>query len=343
MLEGSMKAITTLGPSPEHPEGHLQDTSVSFPPLPGPHDLRVRVEAVAVNPVDLKVRSTLAPGGPPQVLGWDGAGVVEATGDAVQRFRRGDAVMFAGSINRPGCQAESVLVDARLAGRKPTNFSFAEAAALPLTGLTAWESLFERLGLDPEGGDRGRTLLILGGAGGVGSMAIQLARRAELRVIASASREESQAWVQQLGAEWVVDHNLPIGPQLDALGLDTVDAIANFHDTDYYWELMAERIQPQGGIVALVSSKGDLDLNLLKSKSVRFCWEYMFTRSQFQTPDMEEQGRILDFLASAAEGESFVTTARTFMAPICAATLNQAYRLLQEGHSLGKIVLSGWG
>jgi NADPH2:quinone reductase len=338
-----MKAISTLGPSSEHPEGFLQDTVLSFPPLPGPHDLRVRVEAVAVNPVDLKVRSTLGPGAPPQVLGWDAAGVVEAMGDAVERFRLGDGVMFAGAIHRPGCQAESVLVDARLAGRKPANLSFAEAAALPLTGLTAWESLFERLGFDPEGGDRGRTLLILGGAGGVGSLAIQLARRAELRVIASASRPESQAWVKQLGAERVVDHSLPIGPQLDALGLDTVDAIANFHDTDRYWELMAERIRPQGAIVALVSSKGGLDLNLLKSKSVHFCWEYMFTRSQFQTPDMEEQGRILDSLATAVEADEIVSTAQTFFQPINASTLNQAYSLLQKGQSLGKIVLNGWG
>jgi zinc-binding alcohol dehydrogenase family protein len=337
-----MKAVTTLGPSPEHPEGILMDTSISFPPLPGPHDLRVRVEAVAVNPVDLKVRSTLAPGTPPQVLGWDAAGVVEAVGGSVTRFRLGDAVLFAGAIDRPGCQAESVLVDARLVGRKPANLSFAEAAALPLTGLTAWESLFERLGLDPEGGDRGRTLLILGAAGGVGSLAIQLARRAELRVIATASRPESQAWVKQLGAEWVVDHSLPIGPQLDALGLETVDAIANFHDTDRYWELMAERIRPQGGIVALVSSKGGLDLNRLKSKSVRFCWEYMFTRSQFQTPDLEEQGKILDALASAVEEGTVVSTAQTFLQPIRATTLSEAYSLLQGGHSLGKIVLSGW-
>jgi NADPH:quinone reductase len=337
-----MKAITTLGPSSEHPEGLLQDTLLSFPPLPGPHDLRIRMEAVAVNPVDLKVRSTLAPGAPPQVLGWDGAGVVEAIGDAVQRFRLGDAVMFAGSIHRSGCQAESVLVDARLAGRKPANLSFAEAAALPLTGLTAWESLFERLGLDADGGDRGRLLLILGGAGGVGSLAIQLARRAGLRVIASASRPESQAWVRQLGAEWVVDHSLPIGPQLDALGLNTVDAIANLYDTDRYWEFMAERIRPQGAIVALVSSKGGLDLNLLKSKSVRFCWEYMFTRSQCQTPDMDEQGRILDSLATAVEAGEVVSTAQTFLQPISATTLGRAYHLLGEGHSLGKIVLSGW-
>ncbi|MFN6340478.1 MAG: alcohol dehydrogenase catalytic domain-containing protein, partial [Cyanobacteriota bacterium] len=170
-----MKAITALGPSPEHPDGMLLDTSTPFPPLPGPHDLRVRVEAVAVNPVDLKVRASLPADGPGRVLGWDAAGVVEAVGQAVERFQVGDAVMFAGAIQRPGCQAQSVLVDARLAGRKPANLSFAEAAALPLTGLTAWESLFLRRGRDARGGDHGRALLILGGAGGGGSLAIQLA------------------------------------------------------------------------------------------------------------------------------------------------------------------------
>jgi NADPH2:quinone reductase len=337
-----MKAIAAHGPSPAHPEGGLLDTTIPFPPLPGPHDLRVRVEAVAVNPVDLKVRGTLPAEGPPQVLGWDGAGVVEAVGDAVKRFRIGDAVMFAGSIDRPGCQAQSVLVDARLAGRKPVNLSFAEAAALPLTGLTAWESLFERLALDGAGGDGGRTVLILGAAGGVGSLAIQLARQAGLRVIASASRPESVAWVQQLGAEAVVDHSQPIGPQLDALGLATVDAIANFHDTDRYWELMAERIRPQGAIVALVSSRGPLDLNRLKSKSVRFCWEYMFTRSQYRTADMAEQGAILDRLAALVEAGTVVSTATTHLQPIQAATLTEAYNQLRDGHSLGKIVLSGW-
>ena len=337
-----MKAIATLGPSPAHPDGRLLETTISFPPLPGPHDLRVRVEAVAVNPVDLKVRGTLPADGPPRVLGWDAAGVVEAVGEAVERFRLGDAVMFAGAINRPGCQAQSVLVDARLAGRKPANLSFAEAAALPLTGLTAWEALFERLGLDANGGDGGRSLLILGAAGGVGSMAIQLARRAGLRVIASASRPQSQAWVERLGADAVVDHSQPIGPQLDALGLDSVEAIANFHDTDHYWQLMAERIRPLGAIVALVSSRGPLDLNLLKSKSARFCWEYMFTRSTYQTADLAEQGAILDRLADGVETGTLVSTAQTVLEPINAATLSEAYGLLQEGHSLGKIVLSGW-
>ncbi|MEB3334909.1 MAG: zinc-binding alcohol dehydrogenase family protein [Cyanobacteriota bacterium] len=337
-----MKAIAALGPSPDHPEGLLQDTTASFPPLPGPRDLRVRVEGVAINPVDLKVRSSLPPEGPARVLGWDAAGVVEAVGEAVERFRVGDAVMFAGASNRPGCQAQSVLVDARLTGRKPTNLSFAEAAALPLTGLTAWESLFDRLGLDRDGGDGGRTLLILGGAGGVGSMAIQLARRAGLRVIASASRPESQAWVKRLGAEAVVDHSQPIGPQLDALGLETVDAMANFHDTDRYWPLMAERIRPQGAIVALVSSRAPLDLNRLKAKSVRFCWEYMFTRGDYQTADMAEQGAILDRLADGVEEGSLVSTAQTLLEPICAATLTEAYGLLGQGHSRGKIVISGW-
>jgi NADPH:quinone reductase-like Zn-dependent oxidoreductase len=177
----------------------------------------------------------------------------------------------------------------------------------------------------------------------VGSVAIQLARQAGLRVIASASRPDSQAWVRHLGAEAVVDHSTPLGPQLDALGLDTVDAIANFNDTDRYWDLMAERIRPQGSIVALVSSRAPLDLNLLKAKSVRFCWEYMFTRSQYRTLDMAEQGAILNRLADAVEAGTLVSTARTLLQPISATTLEQAYGLLREGHALGKIVLNGWG
>ncbi|MBM5816849.1 MAG: zinc-binding alcohol dehydrogenase family protein [Cyanobacteria bacterium K_Offshore_surface_m2_239] len=337
-----MKAIAALGPSAAHPEGLLLDTTLSFPPLPGPRDLRVRVEAIAVNPVDLKVRATLPGEGPGRVLGWDAAGVVEAVGDGVERFRVGEAVIFAGALRRPGCQAQSVLVDERLAGRMPANVSFAEAAALPLAGLTAWEALFEQLGLDAEGGDQGRTLLILGAAGGVGSMMIQLARRAGLRVIASASRPQSQDWVRRLGAEAVVDHSQPIGPQLDALGHATVDAIANLHDTDAYWTLMAERIRPRGSIVALVSSQGPLDLNPLKSKSARFCWEYMFTRSEHQTLDLAVQGQILDRLADGVEAGSLISTAHTRLQPISATFLEQAYALLQEGHALGKIVLSDW-
>jgi zinc-binding alcohol dehydrogenase family protein len=214
-------------------------------PTPGPHDLLVRIEAVAVNPIDTKLRAAVGPGMAPKQLGWDGAGVAAAVGEQVSRFQAGDPVMFAGDAGRAGCNAEAVLVDERLVGRKPARLSWAEAAAVPLTGLTAWESLFERLDLDPTGGHgRGPSLLIIGGAGGVGSIAIQLARRAGAVVIASASRPESAAWVRQLGADHVVDHHRPLAPQLAALGFEAVDHIANFSDTDAYWNVMAELIKP---------------------------------------------------------------------------------------------------
>ena len=312
-----------------------------------PHDLLVRVEAVAVNPVDTKVRAGVAPGGPPRLLGWDGCGVVEALGEALvkdgSRFQPGDAVIFAGDVSRAGCQAEFVAVDERLCGRRPRGLEAAAAAALPLTALTAWESLFERLGLDPEGADAGSTLLILGGAGGVGSIAIQLARRAGLVVIASASRPESQAWCQQMGATHVVDHSQPLGPQLAALGFATVEAIANFSDTDAYWPVMAELIRPQGAIVAIVGNRAPLDLNLLKAKSASFHWEFMFTRSQFGTADLTAQGRILDRIATLVEAEALRSTLTRRLSPINAANLALAHDQLRSGRTLGKIALEGWG
>jgi NADPH2:quinone reductase len=313
-------------------------------PVPGPHDLLVRIEAVAVNPIDTKLRAAVGDGDPPRQLGWDGAGVVAATGERVGRFRVGDAVMFAGDAGRAGCNAEAVLVDERLVGRKPARLSWAEAASVPLTGLTAWESLFERLDLDPTGGHgRGRSLLILGGAGGVGSIAIQLARRAGAVVIASASRPESAAWVRQLGADHVVDHHRPLAPQLAALGFKAVDRIANFSDTDTYWKVMAELIAPLGSIVAIVGNRHPLDLNLLKAKSVTFAWEFMFSRSQFQTADMGRQGEILDRLAQLLEaGELRPTLGRT-LSPINAANLEIAHAQLATGSTIGKIALAGWG
>ena len=313
-------------------------------PTPGPHDLLVRIEAVAVNPIDVKLRAAVGPGMAPKQLGWDGAGVVAAVGEQVSRFQAGDPVMFAGDAGRAGCNAEAVLVDERLVGRKPARLSWAEAASVPLTGLTAWESLFERLGLDPTGGHgRGRSLLILGGAGGVGSIAIQLARRAGAVVIASASRPESAAWVRQLGADHVVDHHRPLPPQLAALGFEVVDHIANFSDTDAYWEVMAELIAPLGSIVAIVGNRRPLDLNLLKAKSVTFAWEFMFSRSQFQTADMGRQGEILDRLAELLEaGELRPTLGRT-LSPINAANLEIAHAQLATGSTIGKIALAGWG
>jgi len=340
-----MKAIAAYGGLPSSdPEAFAL---VELPdPIPGPHDLLVRVEAVAVNPVDTKVRSGLpgpGAGAPPRLLGWDAAGVVEATGDAVERFAPGDRVWFAGDISRSGCNAERVLVEEAICGHRPANLSTAEAAALPLTGLTAWESLFERLGLDPEGADAGRSLLILGGAGGVGSIAIQLARRAGLVVIATASRPESRAWCKRMGACHVVDHSQPLAPQLAALGLAEVDTIANFSDTDAYWEVMAQLIRPQGAIVAIVGNRAPLDLNLLKAKSVSFHWEFMFTRPQFRTPDRGRQGEILERLAELVEAGEIRTTAVTHLEPICAATLARAHGLLEEGRTIGKIVLESWG
>jgi zinc-binding alcohol dehydrogenase family protein len=314
-------------------------------PEPGPHDLLVRVEAVAVNPVDTKVRSGLPgpeAGAPPRLLGWDVAGVVEAIGNAVERFAPGDRVWFAGDISRPGCNAERVLVEEAICGRRPANLSAADAAALPLTGLTAWEALFERLGLDPEGADAGRSLLIIGGAGGVGSIAIQLARRAGLVVIATASRPESRAWCERMGARHVVDHGQPLAPQLEALGLAEVDTIANFSDTDTYWPAMAELIRPQGAIVAIVGNRAPLDLNLLKAKSASFHWEFMFTRPQFRTADRGRQGEILERLTELVEAGAIISTATTRLEPITPETLARAHALVESGRTLGKIVLKGW-
>jgi len=339
-----MKAIAAYGGLPCGDQAAF--ALVELPdPLPGPHDLLVRVEAVAVNPVDTKVRSGLpgpGSGAPPRLLGWDAAGVVEATGDAVVRFAPGDRVWFAGDISRPGCNAERVLVEEPICSRRPTHLSAADAAALPLTGLTAWEALFERLGLDPEGADAGCSLLIIGGAGGVGSIAIQLARRAGLVVIATASRPESRAWCERMGASHVVDHSQPLPPQLAALGLPEVDRIANFSDTDAYWPAMAELIRPQGAIVAIVGNRAPLDLNLLKAKSVSFHWEFMFTRPQFRTADRGRQGEILERLAQLVEAGELCTTLTTHLSPISTANLALAHGRLVEGRSIGKIVLEGW-
>jgi zinc-binding alcohol dehydrogenase family protein len=339
-----MKAIAAFGGVPCSAPGAF--ALVELPdPLPGPHDLLVRVEAWAVNPVDTKVRSGLpgpGAGAPPRLLGWDAAGVVEAIGDSVVRFVPGDRVWFAGDISRPGCNAERVLVEEAICDHRPANLSAADAAALPLTGLTAWEALFERLGLDPEGADAGRSLLILGGAGGVGSIAIQLARRAGLMVIATASRPESRAWCERMGASHVVDHSQPLVPQLAALGLPEVDTIANFSDTDAYWAVMAELIRPQGAIVAIVANRAPLDLNLLKAKSVSFHWEFMFTRPQFRTPDRGRQGEILERLAELVEAGEIQSTALTRLTPITPTNLATAHGLLESGRAIGKIVLEGW-
>ena len=278
----------------------------------------------------------------PHILGWDAAGVIEALGDAVTGFKTGNEVYYAGELTRPGSNAEFQLVDERIVGRKPPALSFAEAAALPLTTITAWEGLFDRLGIDRDGGNRDQSLLIIGGAGGVGSIAIQLAKLAGLAVIATASRPETVQWVLDLGADEVIDHSQPIPTQLFALGRKGVDFIANFSNTDAYWEVMADIIRPQGRIVSIVENAKPLDLNLLKSKSVTFVWEFMFTRSMYQTPDMANQGQLLNEVAALIESGKLRTTLNETLSPINAENLRAAHAKVESGRTIGKLVLSDW-
>lgn len=313
-------------------------------PTPGARDLLVRVEAIAVNPVDYKVRAPKDRVEPaPRVLGWDAAGVVEAVGSDVTLFRPGDAVYYAGDITRPGSNQQFQLVDERIVGRKPQSLDFAQAAALPLTAITAYETLFDRLGLDVGGASAGVSLLIIGGAGGVGSIGIQLAKLAGLTVVATASRAESRAWVESLGADHVIDHSKDMRAALDALGIGEMDVIAIFNDTDRHFPALPALIKPQGRIASIVENSQPLDMNILKNKSVSFAWEFMFTRPMYRTPDMIEQHRLLNRVAEWVDQGRIRTTIRERMSPIDAANLRRAHALLESGRTIGKIVLEGWG
>ena len=312
-------------------------------PQPVGRDLLVRVEAVSVNPVDTKVRAPKPDvEKTPRVLGWDAAGVVESVGPNVTSFRPGDDVFYAGDITRPGTNSEYHLVDGRIVGHKPSSLSFAEAAALPLTSITAWETLFERLGVDRDADNSDRTLLILGGAGGVGSIAIQLAKWSGLIVIATASRPETQDWVKGLGADHVVDHRQPLPPQLAAIGHKEVNFIANFNNTDAYWVVMAESIKPQGRIVSIVENDHPVEIGLLKSKSASFGWVFMFTRAMFQTADMAEQGKILDRIAQLVDAGIIRTTLTERLSPISASNMRAAHAKSESGRTIGKVAISGW-
>jgi zinc-binding alcohol dehydrogenase family protein len=337
-----MKAIALTHYLPISDPQSLFDVELPKP-VPSGNDLLIRVEAISVNPVDTKVRSpkpkveTI-----PRVLGWDAAGVVEVVGSSVTKFKPGDEVYYAGDITRSGTNAEFHLVDERIVGRKPRTLTFAEAAALPLTTITAWEALFDRLGIDRSGNNSGRSLLIIGGAGGVGSIAIQLGKFAGLTVIATASRPETQKWVADLGADHVIDHRQPLPPQLVGFGHKEVDYIANFSNTDAYWSVMAEVIRPQGKIVAIVENHKPVEIGLLKGKSASLSWESMFTRSTFQTPDMGEQGLLLDEVAALIDGGTLRTTLTETIAPINAANLRTVHAMIESGKTIGKVVLSGW-
>jgi len=337
-----MKAIGYRNSLPIDDTDALLDLDVPKPE-PGPRDLRVAVRAVSVNPVDFKVRKRAAPpAGQSKILGYDAAGVVEAVGAEVTLFRPGDEVFYAGSIQRSGTNAQFHLVDERIVGRKPTTLSFAQAAALPLTSITAWELLFDRLGVRPGKAFDPRTLLIVGGAGGVGSILIQLARKlTALTVVATASRPETTQWCLDHGAHAVVDHAKPIKPQIDALKLPPVALIASLTGTEAHFPALVEILAPQGKI-GLIDDPATLNPMLLKAKSASLHWEAMFARSSYTTADMVAQHDLLNEVADLIDAGVLRTTLEQSFGTINAANLKRAHALLESGTSVGKIVLEGW-
>ena len=337
-----MKAVAITRKLPLDDPGCF--VTVDLPdPIPGPRDLLVRVKAIGVNPVDYKVRrSRTEAETEPKILGFDAAGVVEATGDRVTLFRPGDEVFYAGDITRPGSNAELQVVDERIVAKKPESIGFAEAAALPLTAITAWECLFDRLGVTPGNLDesKGKTLLILSGAGGVGSIAIQLAAvLTGFTIIATASRPETVAWCHKMGAHHVIDHSGDWPAELEKIGFKTVDYIACFADTTGHWKAMAQAIVPQGRITAIVESAEIPDIGLLKNKCVAFIWEFMFTRSMFQTPDMIEQHELLKEVATLVDAGRIRSTMRENGGVLSPETLAAAHREQEAGRMIGKQVL----
>ena len=335
-----MKAIQFLKDSSE--AGSAIDAELPTP-TPTGHDLLVKVEAVGLNPVDFKVRP--GDGDDPKTLGFDAAGVVVSTGEDSSIFEEGDLVYYAGDVTRPGSNAEYQLVDERIVGKRPTSLDAATSAALPLTALTAWESLFHRLHIDIDSPEEnaGKSLLIIGGAGGVGSIAIQLAKLAELTVIATASREESADWCRKLGADHIINHHGDMPAQLRDLGIANANYIANFNNVDQVWEAMGEMIAPQGGVVLITGHEKHLDMaGAFKMKSVSIAWEFMFTRSMFKTDDIIEQHHILNRVASLIDEGKLLATANDNLSPINADNILEGHRRLESGKSIGKLTVSGW-
>jgi zinc-binding alcohol dehydrogenase family protein len=338
-----MRAIGYQASLPISDPASLQDIELPRPEPTG-HDLLVRVEAVSVNPVDTKVRKRAQPEpGQWKVLGWDAVGTVEATGSAASLFRPGDAVFYAGALGRPGTDAEYHLVDERIVGRKPASLPVAEAAALPLTAITAWEALFDRLDVRKPVPGAANTILIIGGAGGVGSIAIQLASTlAKLEVIATASRPESAAWCRDLGAAHIIDHTGDIPAQLKNLDIPQVDYVLCLNSTDAHFAAMAEVVAPQGKICTIVENKAPLAVDPLFRKSATLVFELMFTRSMFGTADMIGQHLLLTEAARLIDAGVLRTTISEVSTGITAANLSRAHAALEAGRTIGKIVLSGF-
>lgn len=312
-------------------------------PEPQGRDLLVKIEAVSVNPVDTKVRRNMPPApGAMKVLGWDAAGTVVAAGPQATLFKPGDAVFYAGAIDRDGTNAEFHLVDERIVGPKPASLDFAQAAALPLTSITAWEAMFDRLDVRRPVPGAANAILIVGGAGGVGSIAIQLARQlTHLTVIATASREETQAWCRDLGAHHVIDHRKPLAAQVEALGIGAPAFVFSTNDTGAHLPEIAALIAPQGR-VALIDDPAGLDVMVLKRKSVSLHWEFMFTRPVFGTADIDAQHALLSEVSRLVDAGTVRTTLAETFGTINAANLTRAHALLESGRAKGKIVLAGF-
>jgi len=328
-----MRAVAAFDGLPVDDPASLVDVELEVPE-PRPADLLVEVRAVSVNPVDVKRRVRGGPSSTPRVLGFDAAGTVVATGERVTGFAVGDEVYYAGDVTRQGSNAEYQAVDHRIVGHKPSSLSFAEAAALPLTGLTAWESLFDRLGL---GHRSDGTLLVLGAAGGVGSVLVQLARlRTAVRVIGTASRPQSAQWATRLGAHAVVDHRDLVPRALEAAP-DGVEWLFSPFSTGRIEEF-ARIVKPFGHIVAI--DDGAPDLTPLKPRSIAWHWEFMFTRAAERTPDMAEQGRILEAIARHVEAGELMTTVSTVLDDFSAAGLRHAHALVESGRTIGKVVIA---
>lgn len=312
-------------------------------PQPTGHDILVEVAAVSVNPVDTKVRRSADPeAGAYKVLGWDAVGTVVETGDAVTLFKTGDQVFYAGSITRPGANSAFHLVDERIVGKKPVTLSDAEAAALPLTAITAWEMLFDRLDIRRAVPGAANAIVIVGGAGGVGSITIQLVRAlTDLTVIATASRPETQDWVRELGAHHVIDHSQPLAAQIAALDIGAPAFVFATTQTDRHLAEIVELIAPQGRF-GLIDDPKSLDIMGFKRKAVSIHWEMMFTRAMFGTPDIAEQGKLLNAVADLVDSGKIRTTLTETLRPINAETLKKAHALIETGTARGKIVLEGF-
>ncbi len=309
-------------------------------PVPGPKDILVEVQGVSMNPVDVKVRALMQPdGGSPRVLGFDAAGTVKAVGADVTLFQPGDEVFYAGDITRPGSNAEYQLVDERIAGKKPLSLEFAEAAGLPLTSITAWEILFDSFGLK-EGDGEGEALLIVGAAGGVGSILIQLAKQlTSLTVIATASRADTEAWVKEMGADHVINHRNPLDEEIKSLGIQP-KYVASLTHTDKHFGAIVELIKPRGHI-ALIDDPQSLDMASIKPKALSFSWEFMFTRSMFQTEDMDAQHKLLTRVSDMLDKGILKSTVTRNIGAMTVENLKAAHAAQESGASIGKTVLDG--